>query len=257
MHGAKSHVATTEALLKGLTDKHMKMLNLAHAWLDAFLPHVLSKIDRVNYGLLSAEQTYKDMPTSRKLLAVPFLGKECRRSTPPSLRTPTSSSASRCSRPVRGTAQVRLPEGARRPARAAADAGRDGRDAPGSEDLQPLGDGRRRPRPRHARRGGRGAGREGVLRRGPLQLIDVVDGEQMTILQRLLRYAAADRALPLVVHLPADDAPPDAQGISANAQELGGDNDLPGAPRLRARRPTCCRSSSAGASTPPATTRRC
>ena len=42
----------------------------------AHVCQVLSKINRVNYGLLSAEQQQADMPTSRKLLAVPFLGKD-------------------------------------------------------------------------------------------------------------------------------------------------------------------------------------
>ena len=40
------------------------------------LPHVLSKPNRVSYGLLSREQCAKDTPTTRKLLAVPFLGKD-------------------------------------------------------------------------------------------------------------------------------------------------------------------------------------
>ena len=39
-------------------------------------PHVLSRINRVSYGLLSALQQRGDMPTTRKLLAVPFLGKD-------------------------------------------------------------------------------------------------------------------------------------------------------------------------------------
>lgn len=40
------------------------------------MSQVFSKINRVNYGLLSAEEQQADMPTSRKLLAVPFLGKD-------------------------------------------------------------------------------------------------------------------------------------------------------------------------------------
>ena len=76
MHGPRAHPDTAAMVERTLTDKFVKMLNLAHAWLDQLLPHVLSKINRVNYGLLSKEQQAADMPTSRKLLAVPFLGKD-------------------------------------------------------------------------------------------------------------------------------------------------------------------------------------
>ena len=76
MHGPRAHADTAALVERTLTDKFVKMLNLSHAWLDQLLPHVLSKINRVNYGLLSAEQQMADMPTSRKLLAVPFLGKD-------------------------------------------------------------------------------------------------------------------------------------------------------------------------------------
>lgn len=31
----------------------MQMLNLTHDWLRSFLPHVLTKIDRVSFGLLT------------------------------------------------------------------------------------------------------------------------------------------------------------------------------------------------------------
>ena len=76
MHGARAHPDTTALVERMLTDKFVKMLNLSHAWLDQLLPHVLARINRVNYGLLSAEQTRKkELPTSRKLLAVPFVGK--------------------------------------------------------------------------------------------------------------------------------------------------------------------------------------
>lgn len=60
----------------------MKMMNLSHDWLSAYLPHVLSKIDRVSFGLLSAEDLARALaidpkvPISRRLLAVPFVGKD-------------------------------------------------------------------------------------------------------------------------------------------------------------------------------------
>ena len=58
------------------------MLNLVYDWLSSFLPFVLVKINRVNYGLLSEEyietalQANPNVPLSRKLLAVPFVGKD-------------------------------------------------------------------------------------------------------------------------------------------------------------------------------------
>ncbi len=57
------------------------LLNLAHDWLASFAPHVLSKINRVAYGLLSAADMHAtenepEMPQSRKLTAVPFLAKD-------------------------------------------------------------------------------------------------------------------------------------------------------------------------------------
>jgi hypothetical protein len=59
-----------------------KMLNLAHDWLSSFLPFTLAKINRVAFGLLSAKDLRKaleidpGMPKSRRLLAVPFVGKD-------------------------------------------------------------------------------------------------------------------------------------------------------------------------------------
>ena len=57
----------------------MKLLNLANDWLTSFLPHVLSKVDRVSYGILSATDLARcdpRMPRSRRLTAVPFVGKD-------------------------------------------------------------------------------------------------------------------------------------------------------------------------------------
>ena len=64
------------------TDEHMKMLNLSREWLTSLLPHLLSKINRVHYGVQSDEdlavaaRDARPMARSRKLLAVPFVGKD-------------------------------------------------------------------------------------------------------------------------------------------------------------------------------------
>ena len=64
-------------------DEGVKMANLARDWLNALLPHILSKINRVTFGLLTLhdeknleEWTQASVPLSRKLLAVPFVGKD-------------------------------------------------------------------------------------------------------------------------------------------------------------------------------------
>lgn len=67
-----------QVLLSHRTEQK-KMLNLAHDWLHSFAPHVLSKINRVSYGLLTKEdmqQVDPNMPPSRKYTAVPFVGKD-------------------------------------------------------------------------------------------------------------------------------------------------------------------------------------
>ena len=66
------------AIKKSCSDDSLKLLNLAHTLLTTVLPHVLSKINRVSFGLLSDEylSSHKLEPVSRKLLAVPFVGKD-------------------------------------------------------------------------------------------------------------------------------------------------------------------------------------
>lgn len=65
-----------------LTSKAMQLLNIASEWLRTYLPHTISKIDRVSFGLLSSEEykrlavTEPHMPRSRLKLAIPFLGKD-------------------------------------------------------------------------------------------------------------------------------------------------------------------------------------
>ena len=61
---------------------HKKLLNLCHHWLATYLPHCLAKINRVSFGLLSAEDCAvalaadPHVPRSRLKLAVPFIGKD-------------------------------------------------------------------------------------------------------------------------------------------------------------------------------------
>jgi hypothetical protein len=59
-----------------------KLLNLSYDWLRTFLPHVLAKVNRVSYGLLSsadcaaAIEAAPNVPRSRLKLCVPFVGKD-------------------------------------------------------------------------------------------------------------------------------------------------------------------------------------
>lgn len=61
---------------------HKKLLNLCHDWLRTFLPHVLAKINRVSFGLLTSDdckaalEDDPNVPRSRLKLAVPFIGKD-------------------------------------------------------------------------------------------------------------------------------------------------------------------------------------
>ena len=65
-----------------LDDEFMKMINLSHDLLRNFLPHVLSKINRVSFGLLSKQdlkqalETDPNISLARRLTAVPFVGKD-------------------------------------------------------------------------------------------------------------------------------------------------------------------------------------
>jgi hypothetical protein len=65
-----------------LDDDYMKMLNLSHDLLRNFLPHVLSKINRVSFGLLSkvdlrqALENDPNVSLARRLAAIPFVGKD-------------------------------------------------------------------------------------------------------------------------------------------------------------------------------------
>lgn len=47
-----------------LKPDEIKLLNLANSWVCSFLPHCLSKINRVSYGILSPEWVSKADPMS-------------------------------------------------------------------------------------------------------------------------------------------------------------------------------------------------
>ena len=70
------------AVSVALDDEYMKLLNLSHDLINNFIPHVMSKINRVSFGLLSkadlkiAEETDPNMSIARRLAAVPFVGKD-------------------------------------------------------------------------------------------------------------------------------------------------------------------------------------
>lgn len=69
-----------DAAFHSRSGDNMKLLNLARDWIRVLLPHVLSKIDRVSFGILSpvdlANIDQRRTPLSRKLMAVPFVGKD-------------------------------------------------------------------------------------------------------------------------------------------------------------------------------------
>lgn len=82
MNGPLKDRQAASAVHVALDDEYMKMLNLSHDLLRNFLPHVLSKINRVSFGLLSKQdlkQTMESDPNvslARRLAAVPFVGKD-------------------------------------------------------------------------------------------------------------------------------------------------------------------------------------
>ncbi|UKK01646.2 hypothetical protein MACK_002464 [Theileria orientalis] len=61
--------------------KTVKVLVFTREWLCSIFPHVIAKVNQVNYGILSLKQiedglSYNpNMPQTRKMLAVPFVGK--------------------------------------------------------------------------------------------------------------------------------------------------------------------------------------
>ena len=67
------------AIETGLTSESKKILNLGREWVCTLMPHCLSKVDRVGYGILNAVDlagVSPRAPLSRRLMAVPFVGKD-------------------------------------------------------------------------------------------------------------------------------------------------------------------------------------
>ena len=55
----------------------MKLINMCADWAQFLIPHAISKINRVSYGLLSQHDRQAPCcPVSRRLMAVPFIGKD-------------------------------------------------------------------------------------------------------------------------------------------------------------------------------------
>ena len=80
VNGPLKDRAAASAVHVALDDEYMKMLNLSHDLLRNFLPHVISKINRVSFGLLSKQDIKnseeKNVSLARRLAAVPFIGKD-------------------------------------------------------------------------------------------------------------------------------------------------------------------------------------
>eukprot|EP00759_Apiculatamorpha_spiralis_P019752 PhF_6_TR25516/c0_g1_i1/m.35642 len=80
--GAHKSPAVKEKVERTLSGRCKQMLNLSHDWLRSYLPHVLSKINRVSFGIMTASDKKKaleecpTMPISRFMLAIPFIGKD-------------------------------------------------------------------------------------------------------------------------------------------------------------------------------------
>jgi hypothetical protein len=82
VNGPLKDKQAASAVHVALDDDYMKMINLSHDLLRNFLPHVLSKINRVSFGLLSKldlKQQLEANPNislARRLAAIPFVGKD-------------------------------------------------------------------------------------------------------------------------------------------------------------------------------------
>jgi Protein of unknown function (DUF3638) len=81
IQGPTKDKEAASAVHVALDDEYMKMLNLSHDLLRNFLPHVMSKINRVGFGLLSKQdlrlalESADSVSLARRLAAVPFVGK--------------------------------------------------------------------------------------------------------------------------------------------------------------------------------------
>jgi hypothetical protein len=66
----------SEEITRVLPDREVKVLVLFRQWLHVLLPFVFSRKHRVEFGLLPKEWIVRGTPKSRRLLAVPFVGKD-------------------------------------------------------------------------------------------------------------------------------------------------------------------------------------
>ena len=66
----------SEEVTRVLPDREVKVLVLFRQWLHVLLPFVFSRKHRVEFGLLPKEWITPGTPKSRKMLAVPFVGKD-------------------------------------------------------------------------------------------------------------------------------------------------------------------------------------
>ena len=77
LRAAKDVLRAACSAEKRLPERSMKMLNLSAGWCQQFMPHTLSKIDRVTFGLLGEfDPLPQDAPLVRKYMAVPFVAKD-------------------------------------------------------------------------------------------------------------------------------------------------------------------------------------
>ena len=82
VNGPTKDRQAAQACSVALSDDFMRMINLGHDLLRTLIPHVLSKINRVTFGLLSKTELKQFMENdpnislTRQLAAVPFVGKD-------------------------------------------------------------------------------------------------------------------------------------------------------------------------------------
>ncbi len=75
-------IALAASVMAKVPVQQKKLLNLAHDWLQTFLPHCMKKVNRVSFGLLNdaecraALDADPMLPPSRLKLSVPFVGKD-------------------------------------------------------------------------------------------------------------------------------------------------------------------------------------
>jgi hypothetical protein len=82
VNGPTKDRQAAQACSVALSDDFMRMINIGHDLLRTLIPHVLSKINRVTFGLLSKTELKQFMENdpnislTRQLAAIPFVGKD-------------------------------------------------------------------------------------------------------------------------------------------------------------------------------------